>query len=351
MMFEFKKIQLPAGAATPSFPSSAFIRVAIWLVMAVGPITFAQARQIVEIHLHAPTVFCFENTIHIKDIAEIKNGTLQLREKLGNLDLDEFTAKGTPVEISGRLIHYRILVAGFDESKFKVTGNRITVALFSRPIDATLWVQQALTEQLSSQFQLSPSSLEVTVNRQLDTTIEQAGLDPATLSVIPQFSTELPVGNKNIEVILSDSSGKSLKTNLSVKIAVYRDLIMAKQNISRGDVLSADKIERVRRPVDSQQVRFASYDQAIGKQAQSDIQQFSLVKAQFIRTVNNESQYLVKRNSRLNIEIKRGALSVTLKDARADQNGKIGDYIFFTNPKSNKKVRARIVNASTAVIE
>jgi flagella basal body P-ring formation protein FlgA len=59
----------------------------------------------------------------------------------------------------------------------------------------------------------------------------------------------------------------------------------------------------------------------------------------------------VKRNAIVNISIRRGPLVITLKDARALENGRAGDYINFVNPKSKETIRARILDATTATIE
>ena len=187
----------------------------------------------------------------------------------------------------------------------------------------------------------------------------RAELDPQSLVAKANFPIELPLGIKTTEIHLSDAQGRSLKTRAPIKISVFRDLVMAKENISRGDVLSADKIEIVRRPVINQRVRFASYQQSIGKQAQTNIQQFSIVKTQSLRNAkqqpaiakSNKPEFVVKRGDRVNVISQIGNLKVTLRDARALGQGEVGDYVDFTNTKTKQTVRARVVDAVTAVIE
>ncbi len=312
-----------------------------WVAIAGWPCQTAYGQQL-EIELKSPSVNCFDDTIHINDVAEIRTSDSRLRKQVGKLDLDSFTDKQKQVEISDRLIHYRLLVAGLNPSQFRIVGGPRTIASFSEPINASQAIEHAIQRKLAAQFQLPPDSLEVSVNHEIESALQRTELDLTTLIVEPDFPAELPIGNRNIEVVLSDKTGNSLATKVSAKIAVYRDLVIAKQNISRGELLSEDKIERVRRPVDTQQVRFASFEQAVGHTAQSDIQQFALLKTQFISSSNPSGQnpsYLVKRNDRLNIVINRGRISITLKDARAMENGRVGDYIEFINPKSGNRVR------------
>ena len=324
-----------------------------WVAIAGWPCQMTFGQQL-EVELKSPSINCFEKTIRIRDVADIRTRNAQLRKLVADLDLDSFTDKQAQIEISDRLIHYRLLVAGLDQSQFRIIGEPRSIARFSEPINASQIIEHAIQRKLAAQFQLPPDSLEVSVNRQIESVLQRTELDLTTLIVEPDFPAELPIGNRSIEIVLSDKTGNSLATNVSAKIAVYRDLVIAKQNISRGELLSEDKIERVRRPVDTQKVRFASFEQAVGHTAQSDIQQFALLKTQFISAVNPSAQnssYLVKRNDRLNIVINRGRLSITLKDARAMENGRVGDYIEFINPKSGNRVRARIADAGHAVIE
>jgi flagella basal body P-ring formation protein FlgA len=324
-----------------------------WMMIG-GWQTSAACAQQIEIELKAPTVACFDNTIRIKDIAEIRSRDPQLRRYVAELDLEQFTEFQTQIEISERLVHYRLLVAGIKPSQFTISGQPLTMARFSEPINTSRTVERAIQNELATQFGLPRTSLEITVNRQIESVIQGAGLDPASLMVQPSFPAELPIGNRSVEIVLSDGAGNSLATSVSAKIAVYRDLVIAKRNISRGELLSEDKIERVRRPVDSSQVRFASFEQAVGKTARTDIQQFALLKTQFVSTAkqtDSASQPVIKRNDRLNVIIKRGPMSVTLKGALATENGKPGDYIDLINPKSKERVRARIIDAGTAVIE
>ncbi len=313
-----------------------------------------------EVRLRGTSVDCVENTIRIGDVADIKFGSPAQRRKLAMLDLDEFSESRTQVEISARQIRYRLLIAGLEESAFRVIGPPAIVANLSQPFDARQFIEQSMMKQLSDQFQLPESALEVSVNSPVvDLAIARAELDRKSLVMKANFPIELPLGIQTIEVQISDAQGRSLTTRVPTKVSIYRDLVMAKENISRGDVLSADKIEIVRRPVNSQQIRFASYQQSVGKQAQTHIQQFSIVKTQSLRSVkqqpaiakSNKPELVVKRGDRVNVISHIGNLKVTLRDARALGQGEVGDYVDFTNSKTKQTVRARIVNAVTAVIE
>ncbi len=327
------------------------------LLVASLLVTAIKAQQ-VEIVLRGPANTVYKNTVRISDVADLRDGNPALRQQLAALDLHEFDLAREPVEISSSQIRFRAILAGIDARQFSLRGTANTTVQFSNPIDATTAFQTAFLHQLAKQYQISEDSFELQWITAIDPIVQRLELDLPSLIVSPQFPPELPLGQRAIEVHLLDNRGQTHQVNLSVKISVYRELVMAKQNISRGEILDEEKIERVRRPIDSTQVRFASFDQTIGKAAQSDIQQFSLVKTQFVRDelpnnspASNANTFDVKRNQRLNIVVRRGPLVITLQDAQAMENGRIGDYIDFQNQKSKQRLRARIIDPQTATLE
>lgn len=310
--------------------------------------------QQVEIRLRGPEVTVYEQTVRIGDVADLSNGNPSIRQQLSALDLHEFDQRRQPFEITRRLIRFRAMMAGIPESDWSITGPDSSNIRFSNPVNATKLFEKSFSEKLSEQFQIPVDSLDLQFLTPIEPMVQRLGLDPHSMIVSPQFPPELPLGTRSIEFFLTDHRQRTYSETVSVKIAVYRELVMAKENISRGEVIEESKLEVVRRPVDSRQVRFASFEQTVGKRATNDIQQFSLVKSQFVRESNSGSsrqQFDVKRSQSLSVIIRRGSLVITLQDARALENGKIGDYIDLLNPKSKERIRAKIVDTKTALIE
>jgi flagella basal body P-ring formation protein FlgA len=326
----------------------ASIAVALAMFAGVSP---AVAQSKLTIKLRGPVVSCSESTIRIKDVADVSGGSALLRHSVSKLDLDEFSTRQQPVQILPQTISYRVLLAGIGRERFAVTGAAKAYVQFAEPVDLTNQFADELKRQLSRQFGLNPESIDMAISTDVNALIEKAGLDPNTISVQAQFGTEIPIGNRSFRVRLADAAGRSSTANIPTRVALYRELVMAKQNISAGEMLTSENCSRVRRPVESNRVRFASFDQVIGNQASAPIQQYSLVQSQAVQPVKPTSKYVVQPNSLVNIHIRRGGLNVTLKNARARRRGQIGETIEFINPKSRKSVFAKVVDASTAVIE
>ncbi len=308
--------------------------------------------QPVDIQLRSPHVTIAGTTIRIADIADLRGGSATVRRAIADLDLDEFTATEFAIDITSERVRYRILLAGIDDRQFSVRPGDRLVARHVAPLNASRAVELGICRQLSEVFAISEDSIDVQLLVPLDAAVQGCGLDVATLRVAAQLPAELPIGQRNIELTLSDASGHTHTLNAAVRFAVYRDLVMVKGNVSRGELLDESKIERVRRPIDNPQVRFASYDQVVGSVAQSDLQQFSLVKSHAIKSADTAvEQVEIRRNMLMNIIVRQGGLSVTLKNARARQNGRVGDTIEFINPTTQRIIRAKIIDSMTALIE
>ncbi|HMP79402.1 MAG TPA: flagellar basal body P-ring formation chaperone FlgA [Pirellulaceae bacterium] len=308
--------------------------------------------QIVEIRLRASQLMTSQQTVRIADVAELTGGPSSLRQKIGALDLDEFNENHHRLEITSERIRFRIRLAGIDDGHFSVVpGERIQVG-FGTPLTANRVIELALCRQVADAYNIPESSVEVQLVSSLDTMVERAGLDLGSMRISVHLPAELPIGQRSMELLASDSSGLTVSLPATLKFIVFRDLVMAKENVSRGELLDDSKIERVRRPIDNPQVRFASYEQVIGSVAQSDIQQFSLLKSHTIKPAEQAASNVeIRRNMPMNIVVRQGGVMVTMRNARARQNGRVGDTIEFINPNTQRIIRAKIVDSTTAIIE
>jgi flagella basal body P-ring formation protein FlgA len=125
---------------------------------------------------------------------------------------------------------------------------------------------------------------------------------------------------------------------------------MAKSNISRGQVLTAELLENVRRPVDNRQIQYASFEQSVGRTATQNIQPYSLIQAPFLQETDETSPVAVKRNDLVTAIINSGTIRVQLRNAIVLENGHVGDVIQIKNPQSNRVLKGRILDQSTVEI-
>jgi flagella basal body P-ring formation protein FlgA len=326
---------------------------ALIVVLTVAPAVLAQPH--VAVDLRTGQVRCFEDTILLKHVAEIRSGDARLQRKMESLDLDSFVDhKQTgdvqkPIVLTKAQVRFRLRLAGLSEEQITISGPEQLTVVAAEAASLREIVEQRLQQQLAQQYLMSTDDLKVTLNPRFSQ-LEKPALDFSTLQLPSTFDTDMPLGNQQVTALVQDESGQFVSQKIPVSIALIRDLVVAKQNISKGETLSADNVDSVRRPVVSRNVRFASFEQAVGKQTQNDVQQYELIKSSAIRTGQTRTTYAIKKNAQVSVIVRRGALTVVLKDAKAMDNGNPGDQIGLINPRTKERIIAKVIDASTAEV-
>ena len=241
------------------------------------------------------------------------------------------------------------MLAGFDRYQFQLSGPDQLTVLKIHQDNVRAIVEAKLQQQLAQQYFMPATDLKITLDERFKE-IEKPEFDFATLIIDSATQSELALGRQTVSAVVLNQSGQSHSVKIPVSIAMIRDLVVAKANISRGETLNADNIETVRRPVTSRHVSFASFEQAVGRQVQSDIQQYALIKSNVVKKTSSLPRFAIKRNSLVNVIVRRGALTVVLKDAKALDDGNPGDQITLLNSKTKERILAQVVDSTTAEI-
>jgi flagella basal body P-ring formation protein FlgA len=322
------------------------------LVTLLASISSTVLAQQVDIRFRGPTVSTSRAMVRLEDIAELSGGDPAIRHKLAGLDLEEFSQGARTIEIPSETVRYRAILAGIPDSKFHIAPRTNVIVNHWQSSSINGMIEQAIAEQISSTYQIALDNFEFKLITPVEGNILRQGLDINSLTATAPLPADLPVGQRNFALVVADGSGQSINLSALGRVTVYRELAMAQGGVAKGEALNETNVSRVRRPVTNSSVAFASYEQAIGKIAQADLQPFSLIQLNSIReTPAVRKQPDVRRNSLITIIIRQGNLTVTLKNARANENGCVGETISFINPVSNKLIYAKLVDSTTAVID
>jgi flagella basal body P-ring formation protein FlgA len=311
--------------------------------------------QHVEIRFRGSELSLANELVRLQDVAELTGGDPVIRQKLANLDVESFRQDQTSIDITAEIVRYRILLAGISDSRFHIEPGSSTRVTHLRPEKINRMIEQSILWQCLEMYRVPEEELEFTLLSKLDAALLRAGLELNSINVVSELPADLPLGQRNIPITVSDAQGRSLKLNAVCRVTVFREVALVRTPVARGEALSERNIERVRRPINGSAIQLASYEEVIGKTAQTNLQAYSVVNQQAIRPravyQSPAAQFDVKRNAIVSLVIRQGNLYITLKNARANQNGRIGETIPFTNPATNKIIYAKIVDANTASIE
>ncbi|MFK7765637.1 MAG: flagellar basal body P-ring formation chaperone FlgA [Mariniblastus sp.] len=311
------------------------------------------------IQLATQEVRCHEDTVKLKHIANVLASDVQIANKIKNLDIDQFGVEKKRISISKEQVRIRLMLAGLAESQFQLTGPKdVTLVRVGATSGSQLkskhelvrqLITRTLKERFSGHYGIPIEDLKIDIDSNFIIG-DSLGPHVVNLTFLRAFDNEIPLGRRVIDVSLGDTKGRSKRVRLTVSIAVIRNLVVANKNISKGQMLSPGDVAAVRRPVFQRNVRYASFEQVVGTQAQSDIQQYDVIKSNSLRKTRSGPAIVIERNSYVNIVARRGSLSVTLKDAKALENGELGGKIAVINPSTNERIVAKVINASTVEI-
>ena len=323
--------------------------VATLLAMSLVMSSVAGADQVARITVTQSDVQCHDLVVKVSHVANIDGLNRQAARAIAALDLDEFDASETAITVTQDQLRIRLALAGFDTTAMVFAGpDQVRVQRIEKNNIASA-IETSLRKRLADRYQISQDDLVVTANFNA-ADVKSESIDPATLQIITSLPAELPLGQKSIVVELTDMGFKTVELRLNARIAVVRDLVVATRAIRRGETLSSENVESVRRPIDNRSVRFAAFEQVVGQQSRIDVNQYDLIKSTTIRTTGARNDYTVRKNALINVVVRRGPLEVVLKGARAIDAGNPGDQIAILNPHTREQIVARVIDGATAEV-
>lgn len=303
----------------------------------------------VEIRLNENATRCDEDVIRLKHVASVVTRDPVLTSLIEDLEIDAFDENVNRVTVSKEQVKITLLLEGLRPGEFQVDGNEQISVVRMRSANVGAMVEMDLEQRIADQYGMSLDDLDVTVDPQFGKG-SRSKLDYSTLEIQNHFRTELTLGRQSFVASAMNESGKKITVNIPATVAVIRDLAVATKNISKGQLLTKENIKSVRRPVAGRNVRFASFEQVIGKQIQNDIQQHDLIKSTVVKVVSIKPAVVIKRNSIVSVTVRSGSLLVRIPDAKAMADGRLGEQISFLNRKTKKEIIATVTGPSKAEV-
>lgn len=266
-------------------------------------------------------------TVRVGDVADITGGTAAERRRLANLDLEDLTQRTQLLEFTRRRVHLRCLLSGVSRAKLSVAGpskclvraTYVTVpAMREEPrklkqVDPDEIALQEIRETLAKRWQVPVSEVQAELTQPIPGLLKFAsGPDPVSIRAYLPAATR--PGTVRAKLIARLASGRVLTSTAEVAAAIAS---RNKQGV-RGAGYSPD-----RRP---QNHTAPTTPKQLGP-------------------------IVVRPRDTVRLVARKGNLRVALAQAEVIKSARIGDMVELRNPKSRKKLSARLVSASQAVIE
>ncbi len=326
------------------------------------------------ITLH-PAAATGEEIVFLQDVATIKGGSREMRSQLEQIDLWEFKGTGSEeATITRALIRTRLLLADFPDESFEIVGEEEAVVRHGPNIQ-TASAQRTSPLSARSRPRTSPRSpsptplSDVELERLLHEGIaESLQLDPEDVRVrlaqacLPRSLPKELVGKVGVmepmlptrplpgrvtvgvRVLVDQKVVANVQTQ--VDLAIRRTLLVAAADLPRGAKLSDADLEEHAVWLTRAEPHPRRSD-AIDATLNRDVFQGQPLKMSDLvrRGVggSGDTSVVVKNRDKVQMTARKGGLVVVVRNAEAQQQGRVGDWISVRNTSSGKIVSARVV--------
>ncbi|MFK7819156.1 MAG: flagella basal body P-ring formation protein FlgA [Planctomycetaceae bacterium] len=269
-------------------------------------------------------------TVYLKDVASIRGGTLELRERLRGLELGQITVEKPFRILSAKSVRIRAILAGFDDTAFRMTGSancladsNAAAAVQKKPKstnpDIESLVLTAIHTELVELWQTKPGLVSARLTKpilELDVLPE----DARVLSIRPYMPPNPVPGSLTVMTVIKTDQHRPLRVSVQVE----------------------------------------ALDKSTGRaQVKGDRSAIKLTSGERVRQTGSASTrnplpvkpVTVRARTRVRLVAVKGSLRVSLADAELMETGRVGQMVRMRNPKTNKTMFGKLTSPSTAVIE
>jgi len=287
--------------------------------------------------------FVSGDAVLLGDIAEI-TGSSEMVSSLQAVEIRKAPAPGYSVNISRTSLELVLKQKGFDPDtltldvpqNFKVTGNFQTVNSNDLAEIAISFLKETMPWQ--------EDSVNITLQ---SLSSNEITLPEGNMEFLPSAPYNMKfIGNVSIpvEIIINGISVK--KVNVSLKIQVFSEVLVATTGISRGDILSPENISLEKREIkNSGDSIFTDPSQIEGRVASVNISRGTVITEKL-----TETPLMVHNGDLVTIIATAGQVEVRAT-GKSKQNGRFGDIIDVVNVDSGKRLKATVIEAGTVLIE
>ncbi len=308
----------------------------------------------------------------VRDIAMLRGGTTAERQAIGSLDLVLLNAATPEIRISRRLIEVRLLVAGMASDSAEFSGADAVHVVAQNIVQAAGADQQAATvleqspaaasgitdgfieqelEQVCSQYLAEEiENIEVHLSQPIAAQ-SLRGLEEGAIEfqIVPGQNITPGTNSTTIQFWRDGELIKS--SSVRFDIVVNRSVLVLNRFVPRGTAITPDVVTEQDRPV-SEADLLSSLQDIIGTEAQRDLAAGTVLKGNMLRVPRQAAiPPAVRSRDLVYVTYSKGGLNLSLADAVAMQEGRVGDLIRVMNPTSRNVFAAVVVGTGHVEVQ
>ena len=287
--------------------------------------------------------FAAADDIFLGDIASIFGKDKKLVARLNSIFIKCFPQNEKSVEVSRFEVKRMLGTYGLDLTDIEISGTIKTTVEFKQEVKRVYPLSQAVKDFVQNYYAKRNTDFEIQFSHLPEISNDISA--NAEFKVIPMISQKYH--NKVVVVVGIFESDKLIKKYpVSVKIRIFKNILIARKKIHRLDKLLPEDFALMRRDVTNMnQELITDFAELTGKRAFNPVFQGEVLTAAKV-----ESIPVVERGDVVKITTKDNSFIISTL-GRARKSGGIGEIIPVVNLNSRRQIQAKIVDKSTVIVE
>jgi flagella basal body P-ring formation protein FlgA len=298
------------------------------------------------------------SSVTIGDVAVLKGGSDELRERMMRVDLADVPPAGQTLSIKSRQVEFRLILADFPANSFRITGGAEVIVTGARAALSAEAVERAAREALVRMLQRPMEDVSITLAEPIALDLAQIADLEAPLVKAEPHSPSNGLGRAQIDVSIYAHGERRLSFPVYFDAKLQQRVAVCRAALKQGETLTQQNIYADRRPVDTANGTVALYDSVLGKKAirampagqvigNLDVEvgttanDTSVAIRPRAATTVNDASFVIRPRQAVKMVLRVGSTSITAT-GEAMQEGRIGETILVKDVDSKKIMAGRI---------
>ena len=325
------------------------VAAAAMLACTTGFLNSLHATEMIRVAMRSSRLSVSQPEISVGDVCKIQGSSSQLRQQISELDLD-VASVGQPIVVSKQQIDVRIALAGFASHAIRVSGPDSVEINFVPDENLQHRLERNIKSELSSQFGIPSEDIRIRLLDSNSIASVREAIDTTNFKTMVFFPSQLPLGEKSIQVEMTDTVGNRLIQKFKAQIVVLRDVFVTTGTVAKGSIISQKHVQKIKRPLIGNTVDLAGAE-CLGCTASRDIPPHEVLTNRYLKKRAVAKPAGVKRNDLVDIILTQGPLTVRVKNAKVMTNGAVGQTVRVLNTNSNSQINAVVLNQTTVTVK
>lgn len=284
--------------------------------------------------------------VRLTDIATIMATSRNAAVLAGRLEIGEIDPQSTSATISQTYLQIRLTLAGWKPNEIRIDGPDEIIVVLNEPAPLTdADVEQAALKTMQEILGVDSDELRVTLSSGVMERLPKNVRTQGGLRVEVTPPVQVKLGTVSLGVRLLDGDNVILSRPATFDVLRRHRVAIARVSMQRESKIGASDIQFENRYL-PEAADEPELEDVVGRSVRTGINTGEIISLKnLVRPLPTVQATVIKRRQRVKVTAIAGALRVTLREAEALEDGKIGDFIKLRNLQSGREIVGRVTRS------